>query len=566
MAENMLDYIRITLYALLIVCGFLLYQNWAKEHVKQDMSTPVTTTASGRYIPEAVAPTPTATTAPVAAQATVTTSIAPATAPITTGNIIKVTTDTLEVSIDTHGGDIIETKLLHYPESLGSQIPFILLNNDPKTRYVAESGLLSKQGPDTSKDQAVYTTQLANYILPPGDNKLEVTLNWTNQEGLKVNKVYTFTRDSYEIGVRYDIDNQSKTSWEGNLYTQLMRTDNPPPNHGGMISLATYFGAAISSPQNPFVKVPFKEMQTKEVNQTITNGWAAMIQHYFISAWIPPKTALSTYYSKVLPNGLYAIGMIGSQISAQPGQKVSTESKLYAGPAITDRLAKAAPTLKLTIDYGWFWFISGIIFWMMQKIYNVIGNWGWSIVLVTVIIKLLFYHLSAKSYRSMSALKKLQPRIEMLKERYGDDKQKLTQATLELYREEKVNPMSGCLPVLIQIPVFIALYWVLVESVELRQAPFILWIHDLSQHDPYYVLPILMGIAMLIQQRLNPPPPDPMQAKVMMAMPFVFVALFANFPAGLMLYWFVNNTLSVLQQWFIMHRMEKETSKKIVKK
>lgn len=566
MAENMLDYIRILLYSSLIVCGFLLYQNWEKDRPKQELPTPATTTSSGRYIPDTAAPVPAVTnSAQVAVQANTAPSVTP-TVPSTTGQIIKVTTDTLEVSIDTHGGDIVATKLLHYPESLGSQTPFVLLNNDPKTRYVAESGLLSKQGPDTSKEQAVYNTAQANYMLPPGDKNLEVTLNWTNQDGLKVNKVYTFTRDSYEIGVRYDVDNQSKTPWEGNLYTQLMRTDNPPPNHGGMISLATYFGAAISSPQSPFVKVPFKEMQSKELNQTITDGWAAMIQHYFISAWIPPKTALSTYYSKVLPNGLYTIGMIGSQISAQPGQKVSTESKLYAGPAITNRLEQAAPTLKLTIDYGWFWMFSAVIFWMMQKIYDVIGNWGWAIVLVTFIIKLLFYPLSAKSYRSMSALKKLQPRMELLKERYGDDKQKLTQETLQLYREEKVNPMSGCLPVLVQIPVFIALYWVLVESVELRQAPFILWIRDLSQPDPYYVLPLLMGIAMFIQQRLNPPPPDPMQAKVMMAMPFIFVALFLNFPAGLMLYWFVNNTLSVLQQWFIMNRTEKQTSKKIVKK
>jgi len=254
--------------------------------------------------------------------------------------------------------------------------------------------------------------------------------------------------------------------------------------------------------------------------------------------------------------------MINQPITAAPGATAATSASLYAGPAMADRLEKAATDLNLTIDYGWFWMISAAIFWMMQKIFDVIGNWGWSIVLVTVIIKILFYQLSAKSYRSMSKLKKLQPRIEILKERYGDDKQSLTKATLELYREAKVNPMSGCLPILIQIPVFIALYWVLVESVQLRQAPFIFWIRDLSQHDPYYVLPILMGISMFLQQRLNPPPPDPMQAKVMMLMPVIFTFLFANFPAGLMLYWFVNNSLSYLQQWYIMHSLEQETNGK----
>jgi YidC/Oxa1 family membrane protein insertase len=254
--------------------------------------------------------------------------------------------------------------------------------------------------------------------------------------------------------------------------------------------------------------------------------------------------------------------MISQPLTAAPHSHIAAEAKLYAGPALADNLERAAPGLKLTVDYGWFWFISGIIFWMMQKIYDVLGNWGWSIVIVTVIIKLLFYQLSAKSYRSMSQLKRLQPRIEALKQRYGDDKQKMTQATLELYREQKVNPMSGCLPVLIQIPVFIALYWVLVESVQLRQAPFIFWIHDLSARDPYYVLPLLMGVSMFLQQRLNPPPPDPLQAKIMMFMPVLFTVMFASFPAGLMVYWVVNNTLSFLQQWLIMHRLEKETQGK----
>lgn len=557
MLENMLDYIRIALYASLLVLGLLFYQAWEKDHPKPEPAITQTTATeeASRFIPGAASTTNTAT------QAMPATAAEPGALPANTatkGQLVKVSTDLLEATIDTHGGDITQVRLLKYPESLNSSIPFLLLNDDPKTRYIAESGLLSKQGPDTTQEQALYSTPQTDYSISPDANDLVVRLSWQNSEGLKVTKIFTFERGSYEIKVGYDIENQSAKPWEGNLYTQLIRTDSPPPSHGGMVNLTTYFGAAISSQQKPFEKISFKDMRENMVNQSIQGGWAAMVQHYFISAWVPQANSVSTYYSRVMPNGLYTIGMIGPSLKVPAEGKATTEAKLYTGPIIADELEKTAPGLKLTIDYGWFWFISAILFWMMQKIYDVVGNWGWSIVLVTIVIKLLFYQLSAKSYRSMSALKRLQPRIELLKERFGEDKQKLTQATLELYRQEKVNPMSGCLPILIQIPVFIALYWVLVESVQLRQAPFILWIHDLSQPDPFYVLPILMGISMFLQQRLSPPPPDPMQAKIMMLMPLVFTVLFANFPSGLMLYWFVNNTLSFLQQWYIMHSIGKE--------
>lgn len=568
MLDTMLDYLRITLYILLAALGFFLYQAWEKDHPKSDLATvtqtEVASPTSDHFIPQAASTTANA----PAAQTTATTgqaTTAPAVAKTATkGEIVKVKTDLLEVSIDTLGGNIVGVNLLKYPESLGSALPTPLLNDDANTRYIAESGLASKQGPDTAQEQAHYTAEQTSYDMSPGQNQLDVKLSWKNKDGVDVTKVFTFTRDSYEIKVGYEVNNLSSSPWEGSLYTQLIRTNTPPPTHGGLINLATFFGAAISTPQKPFEKITFKQMQERNLSQTVQGGWAAMIQHYFISAWIPPKDSVSNYYSNVT-NGLYTVGMIGQPLVAAPGAKVATQAKLYAGPAIADQLEKTAPGLKLTIDYGWFWIISSIIFWMMQKIYDVVGNWGWSIVLVTIVIKLIFYQLSAKSYRSMSTLKRLQPRIEMLKERFGDDKQKLTQATLALYKEEKVNPMSGCLPILIQIPVFIALYWVLVESVQLRQAPFIFWIHDLSQQDPYYILPVLMGISMFIQQRLNPPSPDPVQAKIMMFMPILFTVLFANFPAGLMLYWFVNNTLSFMQQWHIMRKLDKEISNRKAK-
>lgn len=358
MLEKLQDYIRVTLYILLVIVSFLLFQAWEKDHPKPELPVPVETKEmpSGRYIPQA---TDTAVSAPAAASmATAAQSGVPSlAAPPAMGKLIKVTTDVLEVTIDTRGGDIIEAKLLKYPESLGSKTPFSLLNDDAKSRYIAESGLLSKLGPDTPESQALYTSDKPSYTLNPGENDLTVRLDW-QKDGVKVSKVFTFIRDSYEVKVGYEIINQSQQTWEGNLYTQLMRTDNPPPSQGGFVNLATYFGAAVSTPQKPFQKVTFKEMHQNNLNLVGQDGWAAMIQHYFITAWIPPKTATSTYYSRVTPNGLYTIGMIGPALSVAPGSKFYTESKLYTGPAIADRLEKAAPNLQLTIDFGWFWFIS----------------------------------------------------------------------------------------------------------------------------------------------------------------------------------------------------------------
>lgn len=555
MLDKALDVIRIALYALAVMVALLLYQAYEKEHPATVVaaSASQTSVSSDRFVPSSAAPAQAA--APDASLTSAT--VAP---PSSVGQLVTVKTDVMTLTLDTQGGDIIGSTLNQYPESLGSHTPFTLLTNNPETRYIAESGLLGFDGPDTKAAQAVYTVDQNNYVMADGQNNLTVTMHW-NKYNLFVTKSFTFTRGSYEVKVHYDITNKQNSIWQGNLYTQLVRTNTPPATHSGMMNLATYFGAAISSKDKPYEKITFKQMQESNLNKVIQNGWAAMIQHYFISAWVPPKDATSTYYSRVSSNGLYTIGMIGNTVNVGPSQTGSIDAKFYTGPAIAGPLAATAPGLQLTIDYGWLWFISAAIFWMMQHIYDVVGNWGWSIVLVTIVIKAMFYGLSAKSYRSMSMLKRLQPKMEALKQRYGDDKQKLTQATLELYREAKVNPMGGCLPILIQIPVFISLYWVLVESVQLRQAPFIFWIHDLSQRDPYYILPVLMGISMFIQQRLNPPPPDPMQAKVMMLMPVVFTVLFANFPAGLMLYWFVNNTLSFTQQWFVMRQIEKEHGK-----
>lgn len=556
------DYARFALYAVVVCLALSLYQIWEHEHPPVPVSTPAANTEmhENNYVPDKIV-TPHTESTPAAIKNA---------APVTeaSGQIIKVKTDMVEVNIDTLGGNITEVKLLKYNESRDSTMPYVLLNDTSKNRYIAQSGLLGNIGPDTSKGQALYTTEKTQYQLATDEKELHVKLYWQNNEGLKITKIFTFRPDNYEIDVKYEINNASKAPWDGNLYLQLMRTDTPPPNGQGLANLATYFGAAISSAQKPYEKISFKDMTKQNVNKTITGGWAALIQHYFVSAWVPESALTSQYYSRVTPDGLYTIGLMNPKMTVAAGESAATSAKFYAGPSISDLLEKVAPKLQLTIDYGLFWFLSAPIFWLMQKIHNVVGNWGWSIVFVTVIIKLLFYHLSAKSYRSMSAMKKIQPKLAELKERFADDKQKFTQATIDLYKKEKVNPMSGCLPILVQIPVFIALYWVLVESVQLRHAPFILWIHDLSTKDPYYVLPVLMGLSMLVQQRLSPPPPDPTQAKVMMMMPIIFTVLFINMPAGLMLYWFVNNTLSVLQQWYIMRSVNTndEKPKKLVAK
>lgn len=559
MRENKVDFIRFFLYAVLMILGLFLYQAWEREHpatptANLTQATSSTTTATPNANPDRVVPTA-ATSSAVAPQ-----SVSPAPV-VAHGKLIDVKTNNLQVKIDTLGGNIIEANLLDYKKNQGSNAPIVLLTDDPKNRYVAESGLLSALGPDSASQLPTYHADQTTYEMTPDQKELSVQLHW-QQNGIKVTKTFTFKAGSYNIGVAYQVNNQTGTPWSGRLFTQLLRT-NAPPDSSLSSMIATYFGAAISSPSDRYQKITFKDMQEKPLAQTIQGGWAAMVQHYFVGAWVPPNNQPFDYYSKVTPNNLHVIGMVGPEMTVPANGQATVSAGLYLGPAIAKNLEQAAPSLKLTIDYGWFWFIADIIFWMMEEIYKLVGNWGLAIILVTVIIKAMFYYLSAKSYRSMSALKRLQPRIEMLKGQFGDDKQKLTQATLELYRQEKVNPMSGCLPILVQIPVFIALYWVLVESVQFRQAPFYFWIHDLSQRDPYYVLPILMGISMFLQQRLNPPPPDPMQAKMMMLMPVIFTALFFNFPSGLMLYWIVNNTLSFLQQWYIMKNYHPDKEKHV---
>lgn len=559
-----MEQLRFILFVTLCLIGYLLWNSWNEEHALRGAATtsfPTVESSNVSALPALSSPTASSTS-----EAAKSIHSIPNTHQ--SGESIRVKTDVLDLTIDSKGGDITQAQLPQYPKYWNTpDDPVVLFNNQEATRYFANSILVGTQGfPSSLTQEAVFTPDNTFYELQPGQDTLSVILHWQGN-GLTVEKEYVFHRGKYAIDVNYKIHNGANSKWEGNLYSQILRVNNPPEEKNGFTH--AYFGASLSTPDSSYKKISFKDMDKLQKNgeSVLTNpivqgGWVAMQQHYFLSAWVPPANTNQHFYSQVYSNGLYAIGMMGPQIQVAPQQDYSTQMKLYVGPEVNEQLQAVSPKLNLTIDYGFLWPISIAFLWLMTRIHSLVNNWGWSIVILTVLIKLAFYKLSSMSYKSMAKMRALQPKMQALKERFGEDRQKMSQAMMELYKAEKVNPMGGCLPIVVQIPFFIALYWLLAESVALRQAPFILWIHDLSIRDPYYILPILMIITMFIQQKLSPPPPDPMQAKMMMALPLVFGVLFMMFPAGLVLYWVVNNAVSILQQWYITRSYEKSVHKK----
>lgn len=557
-----MDTRRVILYTLLFLFAYLLFINWQQDYPKK-AAPAVALTESTALKNDAFLPSPLALQEETATKTpTPTTTTEALTKPSVESQPIVVRTDVLNVHIDPLNGDLVFAQLLQYPLSLEEkETPFTLLNPSAKQRYVANSSLFTRQGMNAQNLHFNFSSAQQNYVLEKGQDSLVVTLEGQSDEGLTVKKHYTFTRGSYLVDVAYEITNNTENPWQGYMNTQLLRSE-PPEDKSSMFQVGSYTGGSYStSAKQRYEKMPFPQMEKSDLNAKANGGWIALQQHYFLSAWVPPADAKSTLYTRVAQDN-YMIGAISSPIVVQPASQASIHSRLYIGPEITDTLKAIAPGLDLTVDYGWLWFVSSLLFSLMKAIHGVVGNWGWSIILVTLFIKLAFYRLSATSYKSMANMRKIQPKLQALRERYPDDKAKLSQATMELYRQEKVNPLGGCLPILIQIPVFIALYWVLIESVQLRQAPFFGWIHDLAAADPYHILPILMGGTMVLQQRLNPAPPDPMQARVMMLLPVLFTVLFWNFPAGLVLYWVVNNALSILQQWYITKKYGQEDKPK----
>ena len=455
-------------------------------------------------------------------------------------------TDTILAEIDTEGGNLVYLELLKHKDTLQEAKNFVLFG--PEHHYAAESGLIGEGLPN---HRTLFRAASREFDLAAGQEKLDVRLEADTPGGIKVAKVLTFYRQSYRIDLTEEIANGTTAPVESHAYFQITRDGKSPP--GDPYMAQTYTGAAFYTERDKFHKVTFEDIAKDKAPypKSSDDGWIAIIQHYFVAALLPPDKSPREFYARKLAEDLYSVGVIVPVGPVAPGASARVVVPLYAGPQDQDHLHSIAPGLELVVDYGWLTVIAAPLFWVLKLFHGWLVNWGLAIILLTVVIKLIFFPLSAASYRSMAKMKLVTPRLMKIREQYAGDKAKMNQAMMDLYKTEKINPLGGCLPILVQIPVFIALYWVLFESVELRHAPFYLWIKDLSAPDPWYVLPTLMMASMIVQTKMNPTPPDPVQAKVMMIMPFAFGVMFYFFPSGLVLYWFVNNILSILQQWQI---------------
>ncbi len=558
-----MDWIRYTIIAAIIAVALVLVNEWTafkKLNTVVENKPPPATIATAQEIPGTPPSGGGSEEVPVA-QPLPGESISAAVADgvESTGTSVRVTTDVLRLDIDLLGGDIVGAALPKHRATLEGDQPFVLLERNARRVYIAQSGLIGNNGTDTASGRPDFTTSQTSYTLGDDAQELVVDLAHQQTDGAKIIKRFTFKRGDYLVAVDYLIDNQTDAPWRGSFYAQLKRdsSEDPAAETTGM-GMQPFLGVATMTNEKPYLKIPFKDLQEEPLNTTVDGGWVAMVQHYFISAWVPANAGRYHYSTKVTRNGDNLIRYTGTELSIAPGEKGQFSSQFYAGPKDQYRLKEIAPGLDLTVDYGWLWWIAQPLFWIMTQIHKLVGNWGWSIILLTVMVKAAFFHLSASSYRSMAKMRMVAPKMTQIRELYADDKQKQSQEMMALYKKEKVNPLGGCLPILIQMPVFIALYWVLMESVELRHAPWLGWIKDLSTMDPLYILPLIMGVSMFAQQKLNPAPPDPMQAKIMQWMPVFFTFFFLWFPAGLVLYWVVNNLLSILQQWVITRKIEAE--------
>jgi YidC/Oxa1 family membrane protein insertase len=560
--------IRSLLLIALAFVGYLLWQAWEQDYAQRpqvadtlaasgtDASTPGVAASSDA---PSAADTPSSADLPAAPPLA---SEAVAAVPAETSARVRVRTDVLDVTIDTRGGTFVHGALNAYlvsPKNVDDKVD--LFSDDAASFYVAQSGLVATAGGAAPDHRALYTAEQTEYVLGEGQQELVVPLTWRDPSGITVTKRFVFKSGDYTIGVQHDIANASSASWSGSIYRQLQRT-SPIVNRKFSFTNPeqySFVGAAWYSPEERFEKLKFEDFAEEPLDRPIVGGWSAMLQHYFFSAWIPPEAEANTYTTAIVNEGgvpRYLVRQVATPVSVATGSQVTLESRLYVGPKLQKALPKIAPGLGSVIDYGKVTFLSEPLFWLLSWLHELLGNWGFAIIAVTVLIKAAFFKLSEAQYRSMAKMRKLQPRLAALKERYGDDRQKMNQAMMELYQKEKINPFGGCLPILVQIPVFIALYWVLIESVELRHAPFVLWIQNLSDRDPYFILPVLNAAAMFATQKLTPTPGmDPTQAKVMQLMPLIFGVMFAFFPAGLVLYWTVNGLLGLAQQWIIMKRV-----------
>lgn len=538
----------------LLLVSFLLYQQWQVDYNTPEQAAVET----AQPILAGDQPVATGDTANAVDELPSSDSAFPAVMPKTSETLVKVVTDTLEVLIDTKGGDLVSATLLEYDLTHLSEEKYHLLHQAPQ--YIAQSGLVGRHGPDAqSTGRPVYDVAQTEWTMT--NNSLIVPFTYTMDNGLVITKTFYFERGKHSIEVKFDVQNRSSNSLEIQPFYQLKQEIVTTEQS---MMMPTYRGGVYSTIDEAYEKYDFDDMADAPLNLATPGGWIGMIEHYFVSAWVPKQTEQNVVYTRILGNQQAAI--IGVKSPAQivnAGETVSTSATLFAGPKNQAELDAIHDTLDLTVDYGFLWFISQLLFSALVWIFGIVGNWGIAIIIITILVKTALFPLTKKQYESMAKMRALQPKMEQLKQRFGDDRQKYGQATMELYRKEKVNPMGGCLPLLLQMPIFLALYWVFLESVELRHAPFGLWISDLSAQDPYYILPVLFGASMFLMQKLSPTPAaDPMQQKMMMWMPVIFSVFFLWFPAGLVLYWFISNVISIIQMLLIYRGIDKKAAAK----
>lgn len=543
---------RILLYFTLFFIVYLLWAQWQTDYGPKPVAPipaePGEQQENGGDVPTAA---PEA-SVPAEAQPLVAESRA---RPAAVSRQIQVITDVVDIKIDTLGGDVRRVTLRNYAAKADEpDIKLDLLSDKDINYHIAQSGLVSVQQARAPTHNALYSAEQTVYRLGEGENELKVPLQWSGPDGVKVTKIFTFRRGEYAIDVDHVVTAGQK-DWSGNQYMQLVRSR--PSEEGESMFIRTYTGGVVFNDEIKYEKYDFDDMDEENLEMKLDDGWIAMIQHYFLAAWIPQHGTQNLYYSRHSSNtGRYSLGARTPAKKINAGEQAEFHSRLIVGPKLQNKLEEIEPGLELTVDYGVLTIIAKPLFWLLDFFHGWFGNWGWAIIFLTLTVKAIFYKLSEMSYKSMAKMRKVAPRIKQMKEQYGDDRKGMSKAMMEMYKREKINPMGGCFPILVQIPVFISLYWVLLESVEMRHAPFILWIDNLSAMDPYFVLPVIMGVSMFVQQKLNPAPIDPVQQKIFQIMPFAFTIMFAFFPSGLVLYWVVNNLLSITQQWVITRRIE----------
>lgn len=558
----MMDTQRLIALIVFSFTSLLLWDAWQKHNAPK-IPVPTVATASPSTVP--TPSTPLAAPAVPGAPGAPPPAAPSATPASATGEPIKVRTDLFDLELNTLGGDIRRVTMRQVYSAKDRKQPLTLMETNPQHYFVTQTGLLGEGLPTHN---TAYDAEQRAYALRDGQDTLEVRLKARDASGAEVVKRYRFKRGSYLIDVAFEVANKSDKPLAPHAYFQFLRDGNAPSEEAAQTNafagVTTFTGPAVYTEESKFVKVDFADIQKgKQVHvKKAKDGWIAIIQHYFVSAWLPKAGVEREYFTSKVGDNRYTAGVVVPVGTIAPGASATVDVPVYIGPQETDTLQKVAPGLDLAVDYGWLTILAAPLFWLLKWIHGIVGNWGWAIVILTFLIKLVFYPLNAKAGRSMAQMKVLAPKMEKLKELYGEDRQKLNQAMMELYRTEKINPLGGCLPIVVQIPVFIALYWVLLASIELRHAPWWGWIQDLSAPDPYFILPVIYAVSMFVQTKLNPQPADPVQARIMLAMPIVFSIFFLFFPAGLVLYWVVQNLLSIVQQWHINRSLAAEAAAK----